>query len=42
VAAWSGARVFRAHEARRTRHVVDMVASIAGTRPPARVLRALA
>ncbi|HEV3356934.1 MAG TPA: dihydropteroate synthase [Pseudonocardiaceae bacterium] len=42
VAAWRGARVFRAHEARRTRQVVDMVASIAGTRPPARVLRALA
>ena len=42
VAAWCGARVFRAHEVRRTRHVVDMVASIAGTRPPAAVLRALA
>ncbi|WP_086819534.1 dihydropteroate synthase [Allokutzneria sp. NRRL B-24872] len=42
VAAWSGARVFRAHEVGRTRQVVDMVASIAGTRPPARVLRALA
>jgi dihydropteroate synthase len=42
VAAWRGARVFRAHEVGRTRHVVDMVASIAGTRPPAAVLRALA
>ncbi|WP_285509261.1 dihydropteroate synthase [Actinokineospora sp. NBRC 105648] len=42
VSAWSGARVFRAHQVRRTRQVVDMVASIAGTRPPARVLRALA
>ncbi|GAA4033154.1 dihydropteroate synthase [Allokutzneria multivorans] len=42
VAAWAGARVFRAHEVGRTRQVVDMVASIAGTRPPARVLRALA
>ncbi|HEX4722934.1 MAG TPA: dihydropteroate synthase [Pseudonocardiaceae bacterium] len=42
MAAWRGARVFRAHEVRRTRHVVDMVASIAGTRPPAAVLRALA
>jgi len=42
VAAWRGARVFRAHEVRRTRHVVDMVASIAGTRPPSAVLRALA
>jgi dihydropteroate synthase len=42
VAAWRGARAFRAHEVRQTRHVVDMVASIAGTRPPADVLRALA
>jgi len=42
VAALAGARVFRAHEVRRTRHVVEMVASIAGTRPPARCLRALA
>jgi dihydropteroate synthase len=42
VAAWRGARAFRAHEVRRTRHVVDMVASIAGTRPPTEVLRALA
>ncbi|MFI9011328.1 dihydropteroate synthase [Actinosynnema sp. NPDC053489] len=42
VAAWAGARVFRAHQVRQTRRVVEMVASIAGTRPPARVLRALA
>ncbi|CCH28192.1 dihydropteroate synthase [Actinosynnema sp. NPDC047251] len=42
VAAWQGAKVFRAHEVRRTRQVVDMVAGIAGTRPPAKVLRALA
>lgn len=42
VAAWRGARAFRAHEVRRTRHVVDMVASIAGTRPPDSALRALA
>ncbi|WP_253771140.1 dihydropteroate synthase [Goodfellowiella coeruleoviolacea] len=42
VAAWTGARVFRAHQVRQTRHTVEMVASIAGTRPPARVLRALA
>lgn len=42
VAAWTGAKVFRAHQVRQTRHVLDMVASIAGTRPPARVLRALA
>ena len=31
-----------AAEVRRTRHVVDMAASIAGTRPPSWVLRALA
>jgi dihydropteroate synthase len=42
VAAWRGARAFRVHEVGRTRHVVDMVAGIAGTRPPAGVLRALA
>jgi dihydropteroate synthase len=42
VAALAGARVFRAHEVRQTRRVVEMVASIAGTRPPARCLRALA
>jgi len=42
VAALAGARVFRAHEVGRTRKVVDMVASIAGTRQPARCLRALA
>jgi dihydropteroate synthase len=42
VAAWTGARVFRAHEVRRTRQALEMVASIAGTRTPTRVLRALA
>jgi dihydropteroate synthase len=42
LAAAGGARVFRAHEVRRTRQVLEMVASIAGTRPPARALRALA
>ena len=42
VAAWSGARVFRAHHVPETRRVVAMVASIAGTRPPDQVLRALA
>ncbi|ONI86323.1 dihydropteroate synthase [Saccharothrix sp. ALI-22-I] len=42
VAAWTGAKVFRAHQVRQTRRVVEMVASITGTRPPARVLRALA
>ncbi|MDQ3887037.1 MAG: dihydropteroate synthase [Actinomycetota bacterium] len=42
VAAWRGARVFRAHEVRQTRHVVEMVAAIAGTWPPARAVRGLA
>jgi len=42
VAAWGGARVFRAHQVRQTRRALEMVASIAGTRPPSAVLRALA
>lgn len=42
VAAFAGARVFRAHEVARTRKVVEMVASINGTRQPSRCLRALA
>jgi dihydropteroate synthase len=42
VSAWLGARVFRVHEVRETRQVLDMVASIRGDRPPARVVRGLA
>ena len=42
LAAAAGARVFRAHQVTATRRTVDMVASIAGTRPPARTVRALA
>lgn len=42
VSARAGAKVFRAHNVAQTRAVVDMVASIAGTRPPHEVLRALA
>ncbi|AEF41794.1 Putative dihydropteroate synthase [Hoyosella subflava DQS3-9A1] len=42
VAAWSGARMFRVHEVAQTRRVLDMVAAIAGTRPPARTVRGLA
>ncbi|WP_406692638.1 dihydropteroate synthase [Saccharopolyspora sp. ID03-671] len=42
VAAWQGARVFRAHQVRETRRVVDMVATISGTRQPDQVLRGLA
>jgi len=34
--------VFRAHQVTATRRTVDMVASIVGTRPPARTVRALA
>jgi dihydropteroate synthase len=34
VAAWLGATVFRAHDVRATRRVVDMVASIRGERAP--------
>ncbi|MGB6124811.1 MAG: dihydropteroate synthase, partial [Gordonia sp. (in: high G+C Gram-positive bacteria)] len=41
-AAAAGARMFRVHEVADTRRVVDMVASIAGTRAPARTIRGLA
>jgi dihydropteroate synthase len=42
VAAWLGAQVFRAHQVGQTRQVLDMVASIRGTRPPAVARRGLA
>ncbi|MEV5764458.1 dihydropteroate synthase [Micromonospora sp. NPDC052213] len=42
VSAWLGARVFRAHQVRPTRRVLDMVASIRGDRPPAATRRGLA
>jgi dihydropteroate synthase len=42
VSAWSGARVFRAHNVAETRQVLDMVASIIGTRPPAVARRGMA
>ncbi|WP_187702941.1 dihydropteroate synthase [Dietzia sp. SLG310A2-38A2] len=42
VAAMMGARVFRTHDVRATRRSVEMVASIMGTRPPARTVRGLA
>jgi dihydropteroate synthase len=42
IAAWLGARVFRAHHVRETRRAVDMVAAIRGDRPPASARRALA
>ncbi len=42
VSAWHGAQVYRVHEVRQTRQVLDMVASIRGTRPPSMVDRGLA
>jgi dihydropteroate synthase len=42
VCAWHGARIFRVHQVPESRHVVDMVASIRGQRPPARAVRGLA
>lgn len=42
IAASAGVRVCRTRQVKRIRRTVDMVASIAGTRPPARALRALA
>lgn len=42
ISAWHGARVFRAHDVAETRQVLDMVASIRGTRPPAVARRGLA
>jgi dihydropteroate synthase len=42
ISAWHGARVFRAHQVVETRQVLDMVASIAGRRPPDRATRGLA
>ncbi|MGP4113012.1 dihydropteroate synthase [Streptomyces sp. 4N509B] len=42
VSAWLGARVYRVHEVAETRDVLDMVASIAGRRPPAVARRGLA
>jgi dihydropteroate synthase len=42
ICAWHGARVFRAHQVRATRDVLDTVGAIRGTRPPAVSRRALA
>ncbi|GAB2774784.1 dihydropteroate synthase [Amycolatopsis magusensis] len=42
LAAADGAAMFRAHEVRRTRQVLEMVASIKGNRPPSRAIRGLA
>jgi dihydropteroate synthase len=42
ISAWHGARIFRVHQVRESRQVVDMVAAIKGDRPPARAVRGLA
>jgi dihydropteroate synthase len=42
VCAWLGARLFRAHQVRETRNVLDMVSAIRGERPPVRTVRGLA
>jgi dihydropteroate synthase len=42
LAARAGAAVFRAHDVRGTRDVLDMVATVHGDRPPSKVLRGLA
>jgi dihydropteroate synthase len=42
LSAWQGARVFRAHQVRQTRQVLDMVAAIRGDRQPAVSRRGLA
>lgn len=41
IAAWLGATVFRTHDVRATRRVVDMVAVIRGDRPPRLALRGI-
>ena len=42
VSAWLGARVFRVHQVRETRHVLSMVSAIRGDTPPACAVRGLA
>ncbi|MGS0684192.1 dihydropteroate synthase [Nakamurella sp. GG22] len=41
IAAWQGAAIFRAHQVRPTRRVVDMAAAISGTRAPLAARRGL-
>jgi dihydropteroate synthase len=41
VAAWQGARIFRAHDVAETRMALDMVAAIRGDIAPARMVRGL-
>jgi dihydropteroate synthase len=42
VAAWLGARIFRAHNVTQTRHTLDMVSAIRGDLQPVRSVRGLA
>ncbi len=42
LAAWLGARVFRAHDVAATRRVLDLVAAVRGEAPPRAALRGLA
>ncbi|GGM25094.1 dihydropteroate synthase [Promicromonospora citrea] len=42
VAAWLGARVFRAHDVQATRRVLDLVAAVRDEAPPAAAVRGLA
>jgi dihydropteroate synthase len=42
ICAWHGARIYRVHQVRQTRQVLDMVSAIRGDRPPARAVRGLA
>ena len=41
IAAWQGAAIFRAHQVRPTRRVVDMAAAISGSRAPLAARRGL-
>lgn len=42
ISAWHGAQVYRVHEVAETRQVLDMVATIKGTRAPESVIRGIA
>jgi dihydropteroate synthase len=42
ISAWHGARIYRVHQVRQTRQVLDMVSAIRGDLPPARAVRGLA
>ncbi|HEU5421104.1 MAG TPA: dihydropteroate synthase [Streptosporangiaceae bacterium] len=42
ISAWHGARIYRVHQVRQTRQVLNMVSAIRGDIPPARTVRGLA